>query len=116
MNALHPDVHASLKDLSETLRITSRYLSQTRFLLTIPVCFESLTWQVSFTRAGACHTCADILVPDAQFAPLLRSERVLSACLNAHDVQHRGLTSYVKELLAWWVIHLTVPSVPGRTP
>ncbi len=101
MSALHPDVHGSLKGLSEGLGITCRYLSQTRFLLTIPVCFENVTWQISFTRAGASHTCADIIVPDAHFAPLLRSERVLAACLIAHDVQHGGLTNYVKELLAW---------------
>ncbi len=101
MNALHPDVHASLKGLSQALGITCRYLSQTRFLLSIPVCFENVTWQISFTRAGASHTCADIVVPDEHFAPLLRSEKVLAACLIAHDVQHRGLTNYVEELLAW---------------
>ncbi|CAL5223407.1 g5916 [Coccomyxa viridis] len=60
MNALHPDVHASLKD---------------------------------------------IVVPDEHFAPLLRSEKVLAACLIAHDVQHRGLTNYVEELLACYEEH-----------
>ena len=111
MNALHPDIHASLKDLSDALGITSRFLSQTSFLLTIPVCFESLTWQVSFAQTGASCTCADILVPDEHFAPLLRSEKVLTACINAHDAQHKGLTHCVEELLAWWATCRTMPYV-----
>lgn len=116
MNALHRDVHASLKDLSEALGITSRYLSHTRFLLDIPLCFESLTWQVSFTRAGASHTCADLIVPDAHFAPLLRSGKVLAACLCADDMQQKGLTRYIKELLIWWATYRTMPWFSGQSP
>jgi len=100
MNALHPDIRASLKNLSEALGITSRYLSPSKFILNIPFCFETLTWQLSFSRPAASQ-CPDVLVPDQQFAPVLRSETVVAACLNAHDVQQRGLTQYVKELLTW---------------
>ena len=78
---------------------------------------ESLTWQISFTRAGASHTCADIIVPDAHFAPLLRSERVLVSLPQSHMMCSTGvLTNYVKELLAWWVNYLPVPSVTHPCP
>lgn len=103
MNALHPSIHASLKDLSDQLAITCRYLSETKFLLNIPFCYEILTWHLSFAKPGAKHLCPDILVPDADFTPLLRSERTLAACLRAQDEQQRGLTLLIKELLQWWV-------------
>lgn len=99
MAALHPDIHASLKSLSQELGITSRYLSQTKFLLDIPFCFESLSWQLGFSKLGGRYACPDILVPDAHFVPLLHSEEVLAAYLKAEELQQRGLTLLVKALL-----------------
>ena len=103
MDVLHPDIHALLKDLSSCLNVTSRYLSRTSFLLNIPYCLESLTWQLTFARVGARHACPDILVPDAHFTPLTHCERVQAAYLGTSDLQQRGLTRLVKELLDRWV-------------
>ncbi len=99
MDVLHPDIHALLKDLSGCLNVTSRYLSKTSFLLNIPYCLESLTWQLTFAKLGVRHACPDILVPDTQFTPLIHSDRVQAAYLGASDLQQRGLTRLVKELL-----------------
>jgi hypothetical protein len=101
MNVLHPSIHASLKSLSDQLAITCRYLSDTKFLLNIPFCQEVLTWHLSFAKPGAKHLCPDILVPDADFAPLLRSEKTLPARLCAKDVHQKALTLLFKDLLQW---------------
>ena len=87
MDVLHPDIHALLKDLSSCLNVTSRYLSKTSFLLNIPFCVESLTWQLTFARVGVRHACPDIIVPDTQFTPLIYSDRVQAAYLGASDLQ-----------------------------
>ena len=103
MDVLHPDIHALLKDLSGCLNVTSRYLSKTSFLLNIPYCLESLTWQLTFAKVGVRHACPDILVPDTQFTPLIHSDRVQAAYLGTSNLQQRGLTCLVKELLDRWV-------------